>query len=87
MDQKMIQLVQENVKKEVEKALGFREWRKFDSVTDQFSPITGASQQIGFFGSNKVPRPSILGAKGANAALTSLINELDTLGIINDQTS
>lgn len=65
----------------------FRRWRSFDSVTDQFSPITGASQQIGFYGTTKKSKQTVTGSKGANAALTSLLTALSTIGLITDSSS
>lgn len=65
----------------------FRRWNPLDSVTDQFSPITGASQQIGFFGTPKIAKPTVTGSKGANAALTSLLTALSNLGLIINSSS
>ena len=65
----------------------FRRWYPLDSVTDQFSPITGASQKIGFFGTSKVTKPTITGSRGGNVALTSLLTGLSTLGLIKDSTT
>lgn len=65
----------------------FRKWRVFDSVTDQFSPITGASQQIGFFGTPKIAKQTITGSRGGNVALASLLTKLAALGLIVDSSS
>lgn len=65
----------------------FRRWNPLDSVTDQFSPITGASQQIGFFGKSKISKPTVTGSKGANAALASLLTALSNLGLLTDSSS
>jgi hypothetical protein len=65
----------------------FRRWNPQDSVTDQFSPITGASQQIGFYGTTKKSKQTVTGSKGANAALTSLMAALSTIGLVTDSTS
>lgn len=65
----------------------FRRWNPLDSVTDQFSPITGASQQIGFFGTNKTTKKTVTGSKAANAALTSLLTALAAYGLITDSSS
>ncbi len=78
------------IKQELEdlsKTQEFRQWRSYDSVTDQYSPITGASQMIGFFGTPKIAKPTVTGSKGANAALTSLLTQLSNLGLITDSTS
>lgn len=72
------------IKKEI---LDFRRWNPQDSVSDQFSPITGASQQIGFYGTNKKPKQTVTGSKGGNAALTSLLTALATIGLIADSSS
>lgn len=65
----------------------YRLWRRYDSVTDVYSPITGASQMIGFFGTPKISKPTVTGAKGGNAALTSLCSVLASLGLITNSTS
>lgn len=80
-------MIQDTVTKEVKKVTGFRQWRKFDSVTDVFSPITGNSQQIGFFGKPKISQPTVSGSRGANAALASLLTALSNLGLITDSSS
>lgn len=65
----------------------FRQWRSYDSVTDQFSPITGASQRIGFFGTPKIAKPTVTGSRGGNAALASLLTQLSNLGLLTDGSS
>lgn len=65
----------------------FKRWDRLDSVTDQFSPITGASSQIGFFKVPKISQPTVTGSRGANAALTSLCTALANLGLIVNSTS
>lgn len=88
MNEQQVQLmIQKSLDDFKQKNLSFRTWNKLDSVTDQFSPITGASQQIGFFGTNKIPKPTVTGSKGANAALTSLLAALASLGLIIDSSS
>jgi hypothetical protein len=67
--------------------LAFRSKQSFGGVVDQYSPITGASQQIGFFGTNKISKPTVTGSRGSNAALTSLLTALSALGLIKDSTS
>ncbi len=74
----------DDLKKEMK---DFRRFNPLDSVTDLYSPITGASQQIGFFGTSKISKPTVTGSKGANAALTSLCTALANLGLITNSTS
>lgn len=80
-------LLDERFKERDNKSLEFRRWNPLDSVTDQFSPITGASQMIGFFGKSKISKPTVTGSKGANAALTSLLTALSNLGLVVDSSS
>lgn len=91
MEAKILEQVKRMIAGEVNtlrnQLLNFRRWNKQDSVTDQFSPITGASQQIGFFGTNKIAKPTVTGSKGGNAALTSLMTALSNLGLIKDSTT
>jgi hypothetical protein len=65
----------------------YKKFVKFDSVKDVHSPITGASQQIGFFNTPKIAKPTVTGSKGANAALTSLCTALANLGLITNSTT
>lgn len=67
--------------------LSFRAWNKMDSVTDIYSPITGASQKIGFYGTTKQAKQTVTGSRGANAALASLLTALSTIGLITDSSS
>lgn len=68
MDKREIEkVIKETVAKEVASALGFRKWRKFDSATDVFSPITGNSSQIGFFGTPKIAQPTTAGGSATFA--------------------
>ena len=46
-----------------------------------------ATDQIGFYGKTPVVKPTVSGAKGGNAALTSLIAQLVALGLLTDTTS
>ncbi len=80
-------LINDTIDSKLRESTEFRRWNPLDSVTDQFSPITGASQMIGFFGTPKVSRPTVTGSKGANAALTSFIAAASVLGLIIDNTS
>ena len=70
-----------------EKNLSFRSWQKFDSVSDVFSPITGNSGQIGFYGTSKQPKQIVTGSRGGNAALQTLLTALSTIGLITDNSS
>lgn len=42
---------------------------------------------MGFFGSSGTSRPTITGSRGGNAALTSLLSFLNTLGLVTDSTT
>jgi len=42
---------------------------------------------MGFFNKTPIARPSITGSRGGNAALASLLTALDTLGLIDDNTT
>jgi hypothetical protein len=42
---------------------------------------------VGFYGATPAAKPTVTGAKGANAALTSLLAALVTLGLITDTTT
>lgn len=50
-------------------------------------PIRINYNSIGFLGSAPVPRPTVTGSKGANAALTSLVSALTALGLVTDSTT
>ena len=50
-------------------------------------PLTLGSNAIGFYGTTPAAKPTITGAKGANAALTSLLTQLAALGLITDSTT
>lgn len=41
----------------------------------------------GFYGTNAIAKPTVTGSKGGNAALTSLLTQLASLGLITDSTS
>ena len=43
--------------------------------------------QLGFHGSTPQAKPTVTGAKGGNAALTSLLSALNTIGLITDSSS
>lgn len=42
---------------------------------------------LGFYGAAPTGRPSITGSRGGNAALADLLSDLDTMGLIDDNTS
>lgn len=42
---------------------------------------------VGFYGATPVAKPTVTGAKGANAALASLLTALVSLGLITDSTT
>ena len=48
---------------------------------------SGSAAKIGFLGAAAVARPTVTGAKGGNAALTSLLTQLASLGLITDSSS
>jgi hypothetical protein len=45
------------------------------------------SGPLGFYGATPGAKPTITGSKGANAALTSLLSALATLGLLTDTTT
>lgn len=59
------------------------------SAHDKVATASSASMvdEEGFFGKAPVVKPTVSGSKGANAALTSLIAALVSLGLINDTTT
>ena len=60
-------------------------------VTDGSMVVGGNLQHngasAGFYGTSAVAKPTVTGAKGGNAALTSLVSALAQLGLITDSTS
>lgn len=48
---------------------------------------SGAAAMLGFFGAAAVAKPTVTGAKGGNAALTSLMTALANLGLVTDSTT
>lgn len=87
LDQETKNYIDATIEEKLKEANNFRRWNPLDSVTDQYSPITGASQQIGFFGTPKISKPTVTGSKGGNAALTSLLTALASLGLITNSSS
>lgn len=47
----------------------------------------GNGAPLGFFGTAPVAKPTVTGAKGGNAALTSLLSALAAMGLITDSTT
>ncbi len=73
-----------------------------DSATLRIIPITSGALRnpsntadliewnatgLGFFGTAPIAKPTVTGAKGGNAALTSLLAQLAALGLITDSTT
>lgn len=48
---------------------------------------TTSSDKIGIWGATPIARPTVTGAKGGNAALTSLLTQLAAAGLITDSTT
>ncbi len=46
-----------------------------------------APNQIGFYGTTPIGKPTVTGAKGGNAALASLLTQLASLGLITDSST
>jgi len=55
------------------------------SVVEELKTNTGSS--IGFFGATPITKPVVTGAHSSNAALVSLLEKLELLGLINDNSS
>ena len=85
--QQILAMIKDEIEKSRQETTAFRRWVPLDSVTDQFSPITGASQQIGFFGTSKTTKKTVTGSRGSNAALASLLTALANYGLITDSSS
>jgi hypothetical protein len=49
--------------------------------------LNPTGQHIGFNGTAPVAKPTVTGSKGANAALTSLMTALSSLGLVTDSTT
>lgn len=49
--------------------------------------INGVANTLGFHGATPVAQQAVTGSRGGNAALASLLTALDTLGLIDDQTT
>jgi len=60
---------------------------KLDGTTTGLTILTGATQKLGFYGAAPQAQLTVTGAKGGNAALTSLITQLAALGLVVDGTS
>lgn len=53
------------------------------------APVAGVALtgKVGFFGTTPAVKPTVTGSKGANAALTSLLTGLASLGLVTDSSS
>lgn len=49
--------------------------------------IDGSGNKLGFHGAASVAQQAVTGSRGGNAGLASLLTALDTLGLIDDQTT
>ncbi len=49
--------------------------------------VGGSGQKIGFYGAAPIAKPTVSGARGGNAALTSLIAALSACGLLTDSTA
>lgn len=58
-----------------------------DSVGPNKVVEVGNTSKLGFFGTAPIVKPTITGAKGGNAALTSLLSQLAALGLVIDSTT
>lgn len=57
---------------------------RFAGGTTPFAMEAGA---IGFYNTNPIAKPTITGSRGGNAALTSLLTQLNALGLVTDSTT
>lgn len=94
MDKKDLKTIEDIIDKKLKdfkrkEVNNFRKWNRFASATDVYSPITGASSQIAFYGAPKIAQPTVSGSKGGNTALASLITALSSgkLNLIKDSTT
>lgn len=49
--------------------------------------VGNATDEVGFYNANPVAKPTVTGSRGGNAALTSLISALASLGLVTDSTT
>mgnify|MGYP006349933145 CR=1 FL=1 len=49
--------------------------------------IAGSGKKIAFYGGTPATKPTVTGSKSANAALTSLLSALATLGLVTDSST
>lgn len=49
--------------------------------------VDGLNNQLGFHGAAPVAQQAVTGSRGGNAALASLLTALDTVGLVDDQTT
>lgn len=64
----------------------FRYYRQYN-LTELIGQVKVGTTNVGFYGANPVAKPTVTGAKGGNAALTSLIAALVSMGQITDTTT
>ena len=55
--------------------------------TEAASGVWLSNSKLGFFTTAPVTKPTVTGAKGGNAALTSLMTALAGLGLVTDSTT
>jgi hypothetical protein len=58
-------------------------------VADTAALISTTDTAVGFFGATRTARPAVVGSRGGNlaAVVASLLSALDTLGLVDDQTT
>lgn len=49
--------------------------------------LAGTTGRVGYYGAEPIPRPTVSGSAGGNAALSSLLLALEALGLITDDSS
>lgn len=61
----------------------------YDTVAREFirGEASGSAAMLGFYGTAATAKLTVTGAKGGNAALTSLLTQLATLGLITDSST
>jgi hypothetical protein len=57
------------------------------NAADTASVIEWGANTLGFYNAAPIAKPTVTGAKGGNAALTSLLTQLATLGLVTDSTT
>jgi hypothetical protein len=68
--------------------VGLINWSGSSPVTSVINVSDSSSvMKLGFYGATAAVKQTVTGSKGANAALTSLLSKLATLGLITDSTT